>query len=925
MPGVPRELAEHHLHVRPEAKTVKQPLRRFAEDRRKAIGATYQRCMQKCLQEQIGRNVHAYVDDVVVKTKEKRTLLDDPRETFTNLRRFRMKLNLAKCTFGVPAGQMLGYLVSQRGIEANPKKISALERMELPQCLKDVQKFTGCLASLSRFADAAFRDLKHMLSTAPILASPASKEPMLIEVLSQSKQNYPHYQKLTYGVYMPARKLKHYFQEHPIKVVCTAPLAKIIGSKDANGRVAKWALELAAHSILYEPRTAIKSQALVDFFVDWAEVQYLLPVPDSSHWKMHFDGSKMRGGLGAGIVLTSPKGDRLDYVLQIHFAASNNVAEYEALIHGLKLAKEIGVRRILCFGDFDLVVQQASGEWDAKDANMAAYRFHVQQIAGFFKGCEFHHVPRANNEAADSLSKIGSTRQAIPPGIALEHLHKPSIIPSPDSDSIFVPADPGALQLDPGAFQSDPGASQPNLGASQLDPEAPQPDLGAPQPDPGASKPEVTVASVSEIRSVPSWAQEFLSYLADGELPEDRVLARQIERRAKAYTIINHQLYKRSVSGIFQQCVEPAEGIELLREIHQGQCGHHASSRAIVGKAFRHGFYRPTALKDAENMVRACNGCQRFSKQRHAPASALKTIPITWPFAVWGLDMVGPFRTTRSGMTHLLVTVDMFTKWIEAKPIKKLGGSTTVTFLNDIILRYGYPHSIITDNGTNFTQGAFSRFCGEKGIQLDLASVAHPQSNGQVEKANGLILADIRPRLIEPLERATGCWIEELPAVLWSLCTTPNRSTGFTPFFLVYGAEAVLPTDIEHDAPKIILYTEAEAKEAREDGVDLLEEARLLAVSRSAIYQQSLCRYHSRKVQPLAFCEGDLVLWLIQRTAGQHKLSSPWEGPFIVSRALGNDSYYHVDAQEARKNKPARADEETKRPWNVNLLRPFYT
>ena len=99
------------------------------------------------------------------------------------------------------------------------------------------------------------------------------------------------------------------------------------------------------------------------------------------------------------------------------------------------------------------------------------------------------------------------------------------------------------------------------------------------------------MASVFEIKCVPSWAQELLSYLANGKLPEDRVRARQIERRAKAYTIINHQLYKRSVSGVFQRCVEPAEGIELLKEIHQGECGHHASSRAIVGKAFRHGLY----------------------------------------------------------------------------------------------------------------------------------------------------------------------------------------------------------------------------------------------------------------------------------------------------------------------------------------------
>ena len=107
---------------------------------------------------------------------------------------------------------------------------------------------------------------------------------------------------------------------------------------------------------------------------------------------MHFDGSKVKEGLGACVVLTSPKRDQLKYVLQIHFAASNNVAEYEALVHGLKLAKEVGIRRIECYGDSDLVVQQASGNWDALDANMASYRFHVQLISGYFDGCEFHHI-----------------------------------------------------------------------------------------------------------------------------------------------------------------------------------------------------------------------------------------------------------------------------------------------------------------------------------------------------------------------------------------------------------------------------------------------------------------------------------------------------------------------------------------------------
>jgi hypothetical protein len=286
--------------------------------------------------------------------------------------------------------------------------------------------------------------------------------------------------------------------------------------------------------------------------------------------------------------------------------------------------------------------------------------------------------------------------------------------------------------------------------------------------------------------------------------------------------------------------------------------------------------------------------------------------------------MVGPFKTAPGGLTHLLVAVDTFTKWIEAMPIKKLDGSSTIKFFNKIITRYGVPHSIITNNGTNFANGVFAEYCGQKGIRLDLASVAHPQTNGQVEKANGLVLASIRPRMVEPLERSASCWVKELPSVLWSLRTTPNRSVGFIPFFLVYGAKAVLPTDIEFDAPRVVQYTEKQAKEAQEDGIDLLEEAREQALARSALYQQQLRRYHSRKIRPLTFREGDLVLRLVQNTKVMHKLSSPWEGPFIVSRVLGNGGYYLIDAQEPRKNKAVNSDKETERPWNVSLLRPFF-
>ena len=156
--------------------------------------------------------------------------------------------------------------------------------------------------------------------------------------------------------------------------------------------------------------------------------------------------------------------------------------------------------------------------------------------------------------------------------------------------------------------------------------------------------------------------------------------------------------------------------------------------------------------------------------------------------------------------------------------------------------------------------------------------------------------------------------------------TTPNRSTGYTPLFIVYEAEAVLPADIMHESPRVAQYTSAEVNEiSRQDDVDLLEEARELALSRSVIYQQDLRRYHSKKVSPRVFKEGDLVLRLVQHTTDIHKLSPPWEGPIIVRKALHNDAYYLIDAQTLEQNKADKSGDDSKRRWNVALLRRFYT
>ena len=185
-----------------------------------------------------------------------------------------------------------------------------------------------------------------------------------------------------------------------------------------------------------------------------------------------------------------------------------------------------------------------------------------------------------------------------------------------------------------------------------------------------------------------------------------------------------------------------------------------------------------------------------------------------------------------------------------------------------------------------------------------------------------------------PLRRAVGAWAEELPSVLWSLRTTLNSSTGFTPFFLVYGAEAILPSDIIHDSPRVSAYNEENADEARHLSVDLLEEARDLADQRATIYQQKLRRYHSRRIRQRSFKEGDLVLHL--RQVKTHKLASPWEGPFVINKALHNGSYYLIDIREIKDRnrnflrKRKRDDsgdiyDESERPCNIAQLHPFHT
>jgi transposase InsO family protein len=180
-------------------------------------------------------------------------------------------------------------------------------------------------------------------------------------------------------------------------------------------------------------------------------------------------------------------------------------------------------------------------------------------------------------------------------------------------------------------------------------------------------------------------------------------------------------------------------------------------------------------VADATRIVRSCQGCQFYARQTHLPAQALQTIPITWPFVVWGLDLVGPLQKALRGFSHLQVAIDKFSKWIEVRPLTSIRSEQAVAFFTNIIHRFGIPNSIITDNGTQFTGKKFLDFREDHHIRVDWAVVAHPMTNGQVERANGMILQGLKPRIYNDFNKFGKRWMKELPSVVWSLRTTPSH------------------------------------------------------------------------------------------------------------------------------------------------------
>jgi ribonuclease HI/transposase InsO family protein len=522
------------------------------------------------------------------------------------------------------------------------------------------------------------------------------------EVLYETKAHYSQIQKLLYAVVLARPKLRHYFEAHPVTVVSSFPLGEIIRNPDATGRIAKWSMELMGETLAYTPHKAINSQILADFIAEWTDTQLRPPQIQAECWTLYFDGSVMKTGAGAGLLFISPLGEHMRYAVCLHFPASNNMAEYEALLCGIRITIETGIKHLDIRGDSQLVIDQVMKNEGCHDDKMEAYCNTVRALEDKFYGIEVNHVPRRYNEEANELAKITSGRITIPPNVFTRDISKSSVNLEP------APSNQEELS----------GASSDPTGTEPMD-EDPSNEAFILSLLEGYGVDEAEAMDIEPVPRAEDWRDKYIAWMDRGELPSDRSEARCIARMAKSFTLVDGELYKRAASGVLKRCMPIPQGRELLRDIHAGVCGHHVAPRSLVGNAFRQGFYWPTVVADASEIVRTCDGCQFYAHKTNLPAHILQNIPVTWPFAVWGLDIVGPLRKALGGYTHLLVAIDKFSKWVKVRSITNLKAEQAVTFFTDIIYRFGVANSIITDNGSQFTGRKFLEFCDKFHIRVD--------------------------------------------------------------------------------------------------------------------------------------------------------------------------------------------------------------
>ncbi|GJX39250.1 reverse transcriptase domain-containing protein [Tanacetum coccineum] len=365
-----------------------------------------------------------------------------------------------------------------------------------------------------------------------------------------------------------------------------------------------------------------------------------------------------------------------------------------------------------------------------------------------------------------------------------------------------------------------------------------------------------------------------IQFLEKGVWPEDKNKARSLRVKINQYAMENGVLFKKSYIVPMLRCVGPLQANYVIREIHMGSCGMQSGPRGVVRKAMRQGYYWSTMHEDARKEIQKCDSCQIHLVVPKLPKTFMTSIMAPWSFYQWDIDILGPLPQASGRIKYVIVAIDYFTKWIEAKLLVKITDNDVIHFvLDNIICRFGLPRIIITDNEPD---------------------------GGNQNKAR----------------KRESRMVAELPNVLWAHRTSIKTSNGETPFSLTYGSESVIPAEIGMPTYRTMMIREELNEEEIRLNLDLLTERRELAAIQEAKYKIKLEQYYNKKVHLTSFKPGEFVFRKNEasRVENQGKLGPKWEGPYRVEEAYQNGSY----------KLQTMKDKEVPRTWHAINLRKCY-
>jgi len=719
--------------------------------------ATYQRMMNKVYsKELLGDILEVYMDHMIVKSKEEIDHAAHLKRVFEQTRKYNMRLNPEKSMFGVQASKFLGFYLTERGIKANPDKCRAFAKLSTPKTKKCIQTLNGMLTSLSRFVtksaqhalhffnllrnetkfewtdecETTLKHLKSALSQTPILSRPEEGEilylylavsseavsAVLIKETSEEQKptyftnkaslgpemRYQKIEKVALALVTAPRRLRQYFLAHTIVVRTDQPIRQILGCPDVAGRMKKWSLELSEFDIHYESWEALKAQVFADFIV---EMTFPAEEKEEGVWTVFVDGSSNSKGSKAGVIIENDEGIMIELYLGLSFTMTNNTAEYESFLAGLRVAKDLGAKKVKLCTDSQLVASQVTSEYQFRKEHLQEYVELVQMKMKEFDSVEVVHVPCEQNAREDILSKLASTQMANRNKTVIQEVLS----------------------------------------------------------EPSVQRQKARLFEINAISDIQDWQGPLIRYITCGELPLDTYERTKLKRRACSFTLVEGTLYKRGFNIPLIKCLGPNKVREVLAETHDGICVQHLCAKALAKKILRAGYFWPTMLKDAKDYVTICDKCQRHGDMNLAPPAELTSLTSHWPFAWWGIDLLEPFPKAAGQLKYLVVAVDYSTKWIEAKPLAKITAKNVLRFFKrNILARFRIPALVISDNGTQFTDRKFQDYLRNLNIKQSFTSVEYPQANRAAKTANRVILRGIRRRLNEIKTN----WAEELHKVL---------------------------------------------------------------------------------------------------------------------------------------------------------------